>query len=210
MRRITWALLGEVGGRLLDVGCGPGWLLKELPPAAWGVGVDRRREQVVAHPFVLADAGRLPFADRTFDLVLALDLLEQGGLDPVQALVEARRVLLSGGRLLIRVPAHPWLLGPHDAFWGGVRRYRRGELAALVRRAGFTVRRLSYANGLLFPAEVFVRLLARLGLIAGDDLRGLPRPLNRLLAGILTLEATWLRRHDLPLGLSLVCLAEKW
>jgi hypothetical protein len=37
----------------------------------------------------------------------------------------------------------------------------------------------------------------------------MPRPLNRLLAGILALEATWLRRHDLPVGLSLVCLAER-
>jgi SAM-dependent methyltransferase len=209
MRRINRALLGEVRGRVLDVGCGPGWMLKELPPAAWGVGVELRREQVVAHPFVLADASRLPFADQTFDLALALDLLEQGGVEPTLALAEARRVLMPGGRLLIRVPAHPWLYGPHDAFWGGARRYRRGELAALVREAGFTVHRLTYANGLLFPAELFVRLLARFGLIGSADLRAMPRPLNRLLAGILALEATWLRRHDLPVGLSLVCLAER-
>jgi SAM-dependent methyltransferase len=208
MRRIGWALLGEVHGRLLDVGCGPGWMLAELPPGAWGVGID----QIRAAPhtaLAVADACRMPFAAETFNLALALDLLEQRGVAPPVVLAELRRVLAAGGRLLIRVPAFPRLFGPHDRFWGGSCRYRKPELARLVSDAGFTVRRLTYANSLLFPAQAVVRILARLGLVGGDDLRPLPPSLNCLLLGMLSLEARWLRQHNLPMGLSLVCLAER-
>ena len=146
---------------------------------------------------------------RSFDLLLTLDLLEQREVEPAAALGEMRRVLRPGGRLLARVPAHPWLQGPHDAFWGGARRYRRTELAGLVAAAGFAIRRLTYANGLLFPVAATARLVARTGLGGGEDLRPLPEFLNRLLLGILSAEARWLSARDLPVGLSLLCLAER-
>ncbi len=207
MRRVTWAPIEPITGPVLDVGCGPGWLLRELPAGVFGVGVDLRPQLAGARPAVKAEAGRLPFPAAAFDLALALDLLEQRGVEPAPALAEIRRVLRPGGRLLVRVPAHPWLRGPHDDFWGGARRYRRAELAALVAGAGFIVRRLTYANGLLFLPEMAVRLAARAGLLGGDDLRPMPARLNRLLLLLLTAEARWLRHHDLPMGLSLVCLA---
>jgi SAM-dependent methyltransferase len=209
MRKATWALLGEAHGRVLDVGCGPGWELMELPPTTMGVGVDLAIRRAIPRPLAAADAGRLPFADGVFDGALALDLLEQREVQPAPVLAEIRRVLRPGGRLLARVPAHPWLHGPHDAFWGGARRYRRAEFAALVIDAGFAIRRLTYANGLLFAPAVVGRLLARIGCRGEDDLRPLPTLINRALLGILALEAHWLRRRDLPMGLSLICLAER-
>jgi hypothetical protein len=36
----------------------------------------------------------------------------------------------------------------------------------------------------------------------------LAEPFGSLLTGLLSSEARWLREHDLPTGLSLVCLAE--
>jgi SAM-dependent methyltransferase len=209
MRRIIWTLAGEVTGRVLDVGCGPGWLLREMPTGVWAVGVDWMSRPVEGRPVVEAEAGRLPFADGMFDLILALDLLEQRSVEPAQAMAEAHRVLRCGGRLLARVPAHPWLYGPHDHFWGGSHRYRRAEVAALIGRAGFSILRLTYANSLLFPPAVVVRLLARAGLFGGDDFRPMPAGFNRLLLGFLRLEARWLRQNDLPPGLSLICLAER-
>jgi len=208
MRRVGWALLGEARGRTLDIGCGPGWDLAELPGAAWRIGLDHDHRAVFFRPLVLGDAARLPFEPGACALVLALDLLEQRGVAPPQVLAEVRRVLAPGGRVLIRVPAHPWLFGPHDRFWGGARRYRKQELATLVTGAGFTLRRLTYANCVLFPLAAVGRLLARVTGRGGDDLWLLPGPVNRLLLGVLTLEARWLRRHDLPMGLSLLCLAE--
>ena len=53
------------------------------------------------------------------------------------------------------------------------------------------------------------RLLARAGLGSGMDVRALPDPLNRSLLELLNAEAHWLRGHDLPFGLSLLCVAER-
>ncbi len=211
MRANTRAFAGRLRGRVLDIGCGPGQELAELSADAWGVGADLYFPPATAPGLrlVRADAGRLPFADGQFDWVLALDVLEQGSVVPARALGEARRVLRAGGGLVVRVPAHPWLYGPHDLFWGGARRFRRGELTALVQGAGFSIRRLSYANALLFLPAVAARLLGRATGLGSDDMRPLPGPLNRLLLAVLGLEARWLARRDLPCGLSLLCLAQR-
>jgi len=210
-------MLGDARGRLLDLGCGPEWNRAELPPGVWGVGVDRAvhlvhrpTAQAVltrSEPFVQADAGILPFRAGSFDLVLALDLLEQQGVDSEAVLWEVRRVLRSGGCLLVRVPAHPWLYGPHDRDWGGTRRYRRAELKALIQGAGFNIRRLTYANSFIFPLAVVVRLGGRAGLLK-DDLLWLAEPFGGFLLRVLGSEARWLQERDLPTGLSLVCLAQ--
>jgi SAM-dependent methyltransferase len=224
MRRITWSLLGHQGGRLLDVGCGPEWSRTVQPPGVWGVGLDRaghligrpssivqpggaQATRIPMDPFVQADASVIPFRTGSFDLVLALDLLEEQGVNPAAVLREIRRVLRPGGRLLARVPAHPWLYGPHDREWGGARRYRRAEFEALIREAGFGIHRLTYANVFVFPFAVLVRLGGRAGLLR-DDLLWLARPFGGLMLGALSAEARRLRKHDLPAGLSLVCLAE--
>jgi SAM-dependent methyltransferase len=224
MRRVTWAMLGDEGGRLLDVGCGPEWGRIKQPPGVRGVGLDRAdhfigRPSPTVHgtaaqtvrpesePFVQADAGIIPFRAGSFDLVLALDLLEQQGVNPAVVLQEIRRVLRPGGRLLARVPAHPWLYGPHDRDWGGARRYRKAEFRALITGAGLNLRRLTYANGFIFPFATLVRLGGRAGLLR-DDLLWLARPFGGLIQGVLASEARWLRKRDLPFGLSLVCLAE--
>jgi|YNPNPStandDraft_1061719.scaffolds.fasta_scaffold16118_3 SAM-dependent methyltransferase len=208
MRRIVWALLGQPTGRMLDIGCGPGWLVAEHPAGAWVVGLDLDLRFAQARPVVMGDARRLPFADRTFAVVTLLDVLEQAHVDPPSTLAEARRVMAPGGCLLVRVPAHPALYGPHDRFWGGARRYTRQALGDLIGRAGFVVRRMTYANSLLFLTGAAARLAARWGWGDGNDLRPLPAGLNAALTAVLTGEARWLRAHDLPMGLSLFCLAE--
>ena len=207
MREITWSLLRDRSGRLLDVGCGPGLDLVKLPPNVWGVGLDRAAQHVVFRPFVQANALRLPFRAGSFDLILALDLLEQESVDSEAVLWEVRRVLRSGGCLLVRVPAHPWLYGPRDRDWGGTRRYRRVELTALIQGAGFNIRRLTYANSFIFPLAVVVRLGGRAGLLK-DDLLWLAEPFGGFLLRVLGSEARWLQERDLPTGLSLMCLAQ--
>jgi len=67
------------GARILDVGCGTGRLAVPLASRCSVVGLDRSREMLgVARgkgsspAFVLGDAARLPFRDRTFDVALAV------------------------------------------------------------------------------------------------------------------------------------------
>ena len=56
--------------------------------------------------------------------------------------------LAPGGALGLLVPAHPRLYGPLDRRFGHVRRYRRRDLAELVREAGLEVDRIYSFNAL--------------------------------------------------------------
>jgi SAM-dependent methyltransferase len=62
---------------------------------------------------IAAAATEMPFADSTFDVVTALDVLEHVA-DDGRAVTELQRVLRPGGIAIVTVPALPWLWGPHD------------------------------------------------------------------------------------------------
>lgn len=99
----------SLGGRILDCGAGAGEYLDHLRGEV--VALDRDPEALagLAHrPRVLADAGALPFADRSFDAVWACAVAQYLELDGFVA--EAKRVTRPGGRLLILVPngRSPW------------------------------------------------------------------------------------------------------
>ena len=103
------------GMSLLDVGCGPGTITADLAErVAPGrvVAVDqapvivRRAQDYAAErgldlDFAVADVHALQFADDTFDVVHAHQVLQHVG-DPVQALREMRRVCKPGGIVAAR------------------------------------------------------------------------------------------------------------
>jgi SAM-dependent methyltransferase len=69
----------------------------------------------------------LPYADRTFDLVCALDIIEHVD-DDGAAWSEVARVAKHGAVLLISVPLHSSRWTPFDDFVGHKRRYEPEEL----------------------------------------------------------------------------------
>jgi 2-polyprenyl-3-methyl-5-hydroxy-6-metoxy-1,4-benzoquinol methylase len=123
-------LLGHVsaGERVLDVGCGEGRFAAELTrKGVEVVGIDvateplrRARER---HPELvdlrqLPIAGAWPLQDASFDAVWAGEVIEHVA-DTTGWLSELRRVLRSGGLLLLSTPDHGrlrmlgWALAPH-------------------------------------------------------------------------------------------------
>ncbi|WP_435010672.1 class I SAM-dependent methyltransferase [Tundrisphaera lichenicola] len=104
LRAIQKVLSPLEGRRILDLGCGKGRFAAHLKAAgAEVVGVDLSSE-MLAHAIgldrVRASARCLPFAGKTFDAVVAIEVLEHvGDVGPV--LREARRVLRPGGRIAI-------------------------------------------------------------------------------------------------------------
>jgi SAM-dependent methyltransferase len=120
----------RAGQRVLDVGCGPGALTAELVRRV-GEGavsaVDPSDTFVAAaqarHPGVhvqSASAEHLPFADATFDTVLA-QLVVHFMTDPVAGLREMKRVASSGGAVAACVWDHAGERSPLSVFWQAAR-----------------------------------------------------------------------------------------
>jgi SAM-dependent methyltransferase len=200
---------------VLDLGCGSGLTLELLGDRHRVVATDLREEglraALAADPeawVVRADAEALPFRDGCFDAVLVLDVLEH--VDDRRALAEARRVLRPGGRIVVTVPALPWLWSRRDEAAGHRRRYTRRSLQELLRECGdLRIEALAYFQFLLLPAVVLTRLSSRRdpGWLELEERP--PARLNRLFAAVDGLEERCSRRVPMPLGSSLVALCEK-
>lgn len=224
-RRIVLSLVESLfrrGGRMaiLDIGSGAGGTLRELETYGPAVGVDispravdccRRRG---CRRLVRVGEGSLPFAAASFDLLIALDVIEHIG-DDRAALKDYRRLLRPGGRLLLTVPAYRWLWSWHDQVNHHRRRYTRRSLGKVLAEAGLVEERLTYYCFLLFLPVALVRVLektlARLIGYRREELafRIPPLPVNRLLTRLFAAERHWLRRRGFPFGSSLLALARR-
>lgn len=198
--------------RVLDLGCGTGGVLAQLGVFGRAYGIDPSPEAATyCHkrglPVALASGLNLPFPDRTFEAVLALDVIEHVD-DDVGILREARRVLRPGGIVVITVPALPWLWSSHDDVNHHRRRYLRRTLEETVHAADLEPVKVSYYNALLLPLAVTRKVVHRLN-GTGDHLETLPGPLNGVLRSVLGAERPLIRRRDLPIGASLVCTARR-
>jgi ubiquinone/menaquinone biosynthesis C-methylase UbiE len=221
-RALVLALLrryGRPGGRGLDVGCGTGAMLHAAGEAGTWFGIDvawraleLSRKRGLTR-LAAASATALPVRDGVLDVCLCLDLLYHRGVaTETAALAECHRVLRPGGLLVVTDSAFECLRSPHDDAVHGARRYRRGEMTALLRAAGFRLLFASYHFGLVFPVVAAVRAWRRRrgdAAARGSDVGPLPAPLNAALLGVQALERGLLRLTPLPVGSSVVCVARK-
>lgn len=83
-------------------------------------------------------ATTLPFADRSFALVCAFDIVEHVE-DDRSVLSEMARVLADDGRLVLSVPLFAARWTPFDAMCGHVRRYEPPAVLALLAEHGLEV-----------------------------------------------------------------------
>lgn len=206
------------GARLLDIGCGTGANAAVLRgPGRTVVGIDAARPSLAlarslgCHDAWLAgDATRLPFADGSFDVVVALDVLEHLDDDAAGAR-EMHRVLRPGGSAIVFVPALPALWGLQDEVSHHRRRYTRRTLRPLIEAAGFRVHHETYFNTLLLPPIFLARRLMRLwrprSLASENQLGG--RLTNALLSALFALESPLLPSPGFPLGVTLALIGHR-
>jgi SAM-dependent methyltransferase len=217
---LAWHLYGRCqGGRepcILDVGCGTGVTGLSFTREGKVFGVDssalavefarRRGLQRIARSV----GEGLPFTSGQFDLITSSDVLEHIE-DDRAVLCEMARVARPGGLLVIVVPAFPSLWSNRDERLQHKRRYRIEELRAKVACAGFKVLRASYCDSFLFPP---LWLLVKTRLLTGDEPRmrmdvAPTTPLDPLWLTLARIERSLIRRHDLPLGASALCIARR-
>lgn len=185
------------GARVLEVGGGSGRdSLEMIGGGAEGIVLDYTlaplelvRAQAEGAPraplLVCGDALALPFRDGTFDVVFHQGLMEHFR-DPTGLLSENRRVLRTGGHLLVDVPQrwHAYtlvkivLIRLNRWFAGWETQYSIRELESIVRGQGIDPV-LSYGDWMA-PSFAY-RLLREAFLAAGIELPLYPRaPLPRL------------------------------
>jgi len=198
--------------RILEVGCGTGHNLAmlghfgridaiEVDAAARAVASKR-----LGHAVMDAPLPELPgVADRSYDLIAILDVIEHIDQD-VAGLKGLAGKLKPGGKILITVPAFPWMWSAHDVVNHHKRRYTKKTLKALVRDAGLKLDFLSWFNSLLFPLAAAARLAGRLTGKEDSDDKLPPRPVNWLFDKIFGLERYALGRLPFPPGVSLVAI----
>ena len=148
---LLWKLIGSGDGRALDVGTGTGHFAVEFVSRGWtAVGLDLSAEMLAvargkgaALSLTRGDAGALPVASESFDLVLSVTALEFVA-HPHQALQEMWRALRPGGRLVMGV-LNAW------SPWAWARRLESRKAETPFSGARF------------FAPTAFVRILRRFG-----------------------------------------------
>ena len=211
--------------RILDVGCGAGNMAHHLAHYGQVTGVDTNsRPLEVARQRGLqvqeGSADDLPFDDNTFDLVTLLDVVEHVPNEH-GVFGECYRVLKPGGKLMVTVPALMWLWSNNDVINAHQRRYTRGELNQKLMHHGFKVLQSSYNNFFVFPLAAGL-ILARRGRAEPElasphfdddayqvEMEPTPGPLNMVLDGVGRVEARLIRGASLPIGTSVLCIAER-
>jgi SAM-dependent methyltransferase len=204
---------------ILEVGSGTGANLRLLASFGKVIALEMAPEAILMAQQrcrsigsrVRLQQGRCPedlcALDRRFDLICLFDVLEHIEEDE-RSLAALAGLLKPSGKLLVTVPAHGWMWGPHDVHLHHKRRYSHKSLSDSCARSGLTVTRLSHFNTLLFPLAVLGRMWERWTDRKTTATRTPPTLLNTLLKNVFASERHLLKHMRLPFGLSLLLVAE--
>lgn len=205
-------LAPAIAGRVLEIGSGTGTMsafLLEAPRLALSdVAPDNlqdlssrfgQRPGVTVDRWDLNEEAPEALREERFDTVVCLNVLEHIE-DDAAALGRMFDRLTPGGRLVLLVPAHPWLYNGFDRGVRHFRRYEKRSLAALLAQVGFRLERSWYFN-----------MLGALGWFINGHLLGktlLPAGQLRLLDALVPLLRA-APRLPRPFGLSVIAVASR-
>lgn len=223
--KLVTTLKEEGTFRILDAGCGTGQMTKQLEDIGEAVGMDSAPEAIAyaqsrgVERLVRGSITAPPFAERSFDCVLALDVIEHVD-DDMGILTSLFRVIKPGGHLIITVPAFDALWSEHDEINHHKRRYRAPQLRLLLQEAGFDVDRLTYCNTALYVPVLATRKLKNAWRALSrsrsghprplrSDLGDYPRPINNALYGLMRAETRLMDSFDMPFGVSILAVATR-
>jgi len=205
---------GELGRRVVEVGCGLGNFTEMLLDRDMVIAVDadpgctaHLKQRYPGRNNLLiftCDADSPAFAHLAAfrpDSCVCLNVLEHIQ-DDARALHAMASLLTPGGVIVLLVPAFPALYGPIDRNLGHHRRYSRRSLVRLAEAAGLRVRKAHYMNFLgFFGWWVNAHILRREAQSEGQI-----GVFDRYLVPIVSRLEDWVRP---PFGQSLFVVLEK-
>ncbi len=213
-RDLLERLLSEQkAGKILDLGCGTGFNYETLEKhgEVFNLDIDSRAlkscEEKGITNLYCADATKTPFDDSTFDVVVAIELLEHIQ-DDEGAVEEIRRILKPGGRLVFTVPANEKLWSSDDELAHHQRRYTKESIQKLLGK-NFTKKYLGYRYFFIYlPSIAVFKFQKAQSKKKGKQVNSLtmtPRPLNFLLRSVMSFENLLISKGvRFPFGIGLV------
>ena len=204
--------------RILDIGCGTGFILKLLEHFGVSYGAECSPDaiQFLRHRslnlVVQSDVDQsLPFKNHTFSAITCLDVLEHLDND-LKLVKEMGRVCKPGGYVILTVPAYQILWSYHDIALHHKRRYTKQQMLSMIRHFNWKIVKCSYYNGILFFPILSVRMLRQClsghNSARSDFFINLPAWLNRVLSVFFVCEISLLKYLNLPFGVSLLLILQ--
>ena len=167
---------GHIGKEVLEIGSGTGAIAKWLVQNGSRVTAveleailaQKVRECLIENAnltVIESDSTRafekLSKEGKKFDTIMYVSVLEHIH-DDLREFESAKDLLSDGGKLLIFVPALPFLYAPIDADTGHVRRYTKARFKQLAREAGLNIVSLQYFETVgIIPYLIVYKLLRR-------------------------------------------------
>lgn len=206
-----------LGPLILDAGSGTGGNMIELSRFGKTFGIDIADKAVEfcsnagIRDVMVSPLEKMPFPERIFDIVTCSDVLEHTN-DPVEALVEIKRVLKDNGKLILTVPAFRILWSQHDDALCHLRRYEKESLISDLNEAGFKIEKIGYFFFVSFFIVAPIRILRRFYLTKktkSDTTTLPPQPLNKFFIALFKAEIMILDILNFPLGTTLYAVVSK-
>ena len=203
--------------RVLDVGTSSGTNLRLLRDIGFRnvTGLDSSEEAIrfCAEKGLgtvrQGDVCAMPFADASFDLILATDIIEHVE-DDATALAEIARVLVPGGSLLLTVPTFPSIWGLQDRVSQHHRRYRLKPLLEAIVAAGIEPACGYYFNYVLFvPIFVARRAIDLFGIDLQSENEVNSPMINRILSAVFSFDIATAPILRPPFGVSALVIAKR-
>ena len=206
------------GMRILDYGCGSGFIVGQLQARGYDVhGTDISGEAIEygtsqgIRNLQTTSGIQVDFPDESFDLILAMDVVEHINEDNL-VIKELERLLRPNGRIIITVPAYQWMWGVQDEVSHHFRRYSMNSITKLLSNfSNLSILRKTYFNTFLFPAVALVRLISKWFNIKNreSDFDISDNFLNPIFYFIFNTEIKILKWVRYPFGVSILIILEK-
>lgn len=163
------------------------------------------------HPGYLstrADLNHLPFTDESFSSVLCVTVLcHRMNPDPAAIVRDFARVARPGAIVALMEPGGKRLWRSHDDVTHTGRRFSIAEMRTMATEAGLEVITATGAYSFLVPPAFILGKLERGS--AKSDVGRNESGLLGLFGLLAAVERRWLRRWNLPFGLSVIVIARK-